>query len=265
MIPTARRALFGAAAALVVAACVDLGGPQDGVVSISNLKLPYPSVVLGDLMRDSLGNPSPISITAFGANGEPITGEPSTFVALDTSVSVDADGTIHGLFRDSLGGRVVAGAGGLQTPPQRVIVTIAPTSVAMDDRATTIPFVNTEPDTSKNTNWSDSLIVTVRGAGGAAAQGYVVTFSLVEMPDAEVAGTLTAYIGDGTARTAPRDTTDTKGIAARRVILRQSAVANAIRNGSRTDSAIVRASVKYLGADIPGSPVTFYVPVFKKP
>jgi hypothetical protein len=59
--------------------------------------------------------------------------------------------------------------------------------------------------------------------------------------------------------------TDTKGIASRRVVLRQLAVDTSIRSGSRRDSVIVRATVKYLGADVPGSPVTFYVPVFKKP
>ena len=265
MTAKARRALLGAAAAVTIAACVELGGPKDGVVAISNLKLPSPSVVLGDLMRDSLGNPSPISITAFGSNGEPIPGEPTTFVALDTTVKIDPDGTIRGVTIDTLGGRVVAGAGGLQTPPQRVIVTIAPTTATRDPRVTTIQFVNTEPDTSKNTNWSDSLKLVVTGAGGAPAQGYIVTYSLVETPDPEVAGTPTAYVGDDNARTAWRDTTDTKGVAVRRVILRQSAVATAIRNNSRSDSVIVRATVKYLGADIPGSPVTFYVPVFKKP
>jgi hypothetical protein len=259
-----RRALFGAAVAIVVAACVELGGPSEGVVSISNLTLPYPSVVIGDLMRDSLGNPSPVTITAFGSNGEAIPGEAVSFFALDTTLRIDADGTIHGLFRDSVGGRVVAGAGGLQTPPHRVIVTIAPTTVEKGTDPTTIQFVVTEPDTSKSTNWSPALILTVRGATGPA-QGYVVTYSLVETPDAEVAGTPTAYIGDESARTMPRDTTDTKGIASRRVVLRQTAIAEATRAGAKQDSVIVRATVKYLGADVPGSPVQFVVPIFKKP
>jgi len=260
-----RRALFGATAVIVVAACVELGGPKAGVVSISNLKLPSPSVVAGDLMRDSLGAPSPVSITAFGSNGEAIAGEPITYVALDPTVTIDDDGTIHGVSKDTLGGRIVAGAGGLQTPPLRVVVTIAPTTVTKSPAATSIQFVNTEPDTSKNTNWSDPLVLTLTGAAGALAQGYIVTYSLMETPDPEVAGTPTAYIGDDTAKPMSRDTTNTKGEASRRVILRQSAVATATRSGSKTDSVIVRATVKYLGADIAGSPVTFIVPVFKKP
>jgi hypothetical protein len=263
MTPKGRRALLGATA-VIIAAC-ELGGPHSGVVSISNLKLPFPSVVVGDLMRDSLGTPSPLTITAFGANGEPIVGEPVTFVALDSTVTIDPDGTIRGVTRDTLGGRIVAGAGGLQTPPQRVIVTIAPTTVTPSPDPTAIQFINTEPDTSKNTNWSPGLVLTVTGAAGAAAQGYIVTYSLIETPDPEVPGTPTAYIGDDSARPTARDTTDTKGVSSRRVILRQTAIAFATRDGSRTDSVIVSASVKYLGADIPGSPVQFIVPIGKKP
>jgi hypothetical protein len=261
---TGRRALFGATVAIVVAGCaIELGGPKDGVLSITNLKLPYPSVVVGDLMRDSLGNPSPLSIKAFGANGEEQAAVP-VFVALDTTVTIDSDGTIHGITKDTLGGRIVASAGGLQTPPQRVIVTIAPTSAVINSPATSIQFVPTEPDTTKNTNWSEPLIVKVTGSA-EPAQGYVVTYSLVETPDPEVAGTPTAYIGDDAARAMPRDTTDTKGLASRRVILRQVALASATRSGSKSDSIIVRASVKYLGNEVPGSPMEFVVPVSKKP
>lgn len=258
-----RRALCGAAV-VIVAAC-ELGGPKSGVVSITNLKLPSPSVVIGDLMRDSLGAPSPVSITAFGSNGEPIPGEPITYIALDTTITIDESGTIRGVTRDTIGGRIVAGAGGLQTPPLRVIVTVAPTTVTKSASATTIEFVNTELDTTKSTNWSDSLKLTVTGAGGAPAQGFVVTYSLVETPDPEVPDTPTAYIGDETAKRMPRDTTDARGVSSRRVILRQSAVAISTRNGARQDSVIVDATVKYLGTDVPGSPVRFIIPLIKKP
>ena len=62
----------------------------------------------------------------------------------------------------------------------------------------------------------------------------------------------------------PRDTTSNTGVSSRRVILRQAAVATAVREGTRTDSVIVRASVKYLGADVPGTPIQFVVPISKK-
>jgi hypothetical protein len=171
---------------------------------------------------------------------------------------------VRGVTIDTLGGRVVGGAGGLQTPPHRVIVTIAPTTAIKSSDPTTIQFVAAAPDTQTNTNWSPPLVLTVQGAAGAKAQGYVVTYTLVETPDAEVAGTPTAYIGDDAARAMPRDTTNTLGVASRRVVLRQSAIATDVRAG-RPDSVIVRATVKYLGADVPGSPVDFIVPISRKP
>jgi hypothetical protein len=260
---TAASLALGMTLALV--ACVELGGPKDGVVSISSLRLPYPSVVVGDIMRDSLGVAAKVSITAFGASGDTLASEPITYIALDSTVRIDADGTIHGITKDTLGGRVLAGAGALQTSPQRVIVTIAPTTAAKGADPTTIQFVNTTPDTSNNSNWSPGLVVKLTGASGAAAQGYVVTYSLVSTPDPAVAGTPTAYLADDAAKPMARDTTDTKGESSRRVVLRQSAIATNIRDGSRPDTVIVRATVKYLGTDVPGSPVQFVVPVSKKP
>jgi hypothetical protein len=260
-----RRALLFVATGLWMSACVELGGPKEGVVSISSLLLPYPSIVVGDVMRDSLGVATPLTITAFGADGEPLTAERITLIAIDTTVKFNADGTLLGVAKDTLGGRVVAGAGALQTAPQRVIVTIAPTTATKSADATTIQFVNTTPDTTNNSNWSSPLVLTVTGAAGAGAQGYVVTYSLVATPDPAVAGTPTAYLGEDATKPWSRDTTDTKGVASRRVILRQSAIATNIRDGSRPDTVIVRATVKYLGADVPGSPVQFIVPVSKKP
>jgi hypothetical protein len=258
-----RRVLFGAALVGVIA-CVELG-PSGGVGAISNLELPYPSVVLGDLLRDSLGNPSPLHITVFGANGDTLANEPVTFIALDTSVTVDADGTVHGVFLDTLGGGIVGGAGGIQTPPQRVIVTIAPTAATAKPDPTVIQFVNTDPDTTKASNWSSPMALALTGADGALAQGYVVAYAIVESPDAVAAGAPTAFIGNDAGRRMPRDTTDTKGVASRRVILIQSNVATDVRDGSRPDSVIVEATVKYLGADVAGSPVQFVVPVSRNP
>jgi hypothetical protein len=263
MTGVARRALTACAVAGIAAACIELGGPQEGVVSISNLRLPYPSVVIGDLLRDSLGQPAPLFIRAFGANGDTLVSELLEFIALDSTISVDSDGTVHGLLRDSIGARVVAGAGGLQTPPQRIVVTYAATEAVKSGAPAAIVFDAALPDTSEKGNWSTALELTLNGEGGAA-QGYVVTYELAETPTPREPGVPTAYVADETGRAVTRDTTDIKGIASRIVVLRQSAIEDAVRAGSRSDTIIVRATVKYLGADVPGSPVDFIVPVSAK-
>lgn len=260
-----RRALAIGVGLAVFGGCIELGGPKNGVVSITNLRLPYPSVVIGDLLRDSLGVPTPLSITAFGADGETLSTEAVAFLALDSSLSVASDGSVRGLVRDSIGGRVVASAGALQTPPQRIIVTIAPTLAAKSTAATAIVFDNTKPDSTEKQNWSPALEVVITGAGAAFAQGYVVNYELLDTPPPREAGAPTAYVTDESNRRAPRDTTDTRGIVSRRVVLRQSAVEDALRSGAKSDTIVVRASVKYLGAAVPGSPIDFIVPVSKKP
>jgi hypothetical protein len=264
MTRAARRALVACAVLGLAVACVELGGPKEGVVAISNLRLPYPSVVIGDLLRDSLGVATPLRIAAFGPNGDSLNAEPITFVALDTTISVDADGFVRGRFRDSVGGRVVAGAGGLQTPTHRIIVTFAPTGTTKSAAATAIAFDAALPDTSEKQNWSPALELTLTGDAGAP-QGYVVTYSLERTPAPKVAGTPTAFIADAAGKPMPRDTTDTKGVASRIVVLRQAAVEDPLRAGTKTDTIIVRATVKYLGTDVPGSPVEFIIPVSRKP
>lgn len=258
-----RRALGAAATLAAIAGCLELGGPKSGVVAISNLLLPYPSVVIGDLMRDSLGNPGPLSITAFGPDGNPIAGEPVVFITLDSTITVDPDGTVRGILRDSIGGRVVGGAGSLQTPAQRIIVTYPAELATKGAAPTAIVFDSALPDSTEKQNWSPALALLLTGAG-KTAQGYVVTYSIVESPTPAGAAP-TAYVADESGRAMPRDTTDAQGVASRRVIFRQAAAEAALRAGTKSDTIIVRATVKYLGADVPGSPVNFIVPVSKKP
>jgi hypothetical protein len=42
-------------------------------------------------------------------------------------------------------------------------------------------------------------------------------------------------------------------------------VTDALRAGQTADSIVVRATVKYRGLDVPGSPIDFTIPVSRKP
>jgi len=65
------RTLGFAAAAVLLLSC-DLSVAPGGVYSISKLLLPSPGMVIGDTMRDSLGNAAPLRVLAFSVTGDSI-------------------------------------------------------------------------------------------------------------------------------------------------------------------------------------------------
>jgi hypothetical protein len=269
-------ALVAVVTAVTAVACSDIFGSasRSPIASISALSLPYPTVVVGDVMRDSLGQPAPVSIQAYDANGNVVTNQVPTFTVLDatkstlaTSVQVDSNGVVHGLVRDTLGARVFAGFGTLTAPAQRVIVSVAPTKAARTPGTPVISFVDSVTDTLRMSNWSTpALGLMLTDANGLPAQGFVVTYGVTRFPTPLNPGDQAAYIGDNAGKPSDRDTTKSNGIAGRLVVLRQGKLDTvSVRRGLRTDTIIVRATVKYNGVDVSGTPINFVIPVQKKP
>jgi hypothetical protein len=267
-----------AAVAIITAvtglACSDILGSasRSPIASISALSLPYPTVVIGDVMRDSLGVTAPVSIQAFDASGKLVTDQSPQFTILDattntlaSTVQIDQSGIVHGIARDTVGARVFASFGTLTAPAQRVFVSVAPTKAAQTPGPWEISFVDTIPDTLTATNWSPPLALTLSDANGIGAQGFVVTYAVTRYPAPQTAGDTAAYIGDDAGKPSGRDTTDLKGVASRRVVLRQRVLADSVRAGTHVDTIIVRATVRYNGVDVPGTPLDYIVPVMKKP
>ena len=240
---------LAAATALAVAACVDVSSPK-GVASISALLLPSPSVVIGDVMRDSTGAPAPLRVVAFDGQGQPVAGLTPEFFVLDRGAHVDATGMFFG---DSLTTvHVVGTVGGLQTGPATVPVTVAPDSVAKFGSVDTLR-AHITGDTTQNV--SNPLGVTVTGAGNVGAAGFLVRYRVVYAPPPSAGKDSTVYIGDLSSRPTSVDTTDAAGHAVRRrVVVRVNAL------GAVLDSVVVTASVQYKGAPLRGSPVRFVIP-----
>lgn len=255
-------------------ACSDIFGSatRNPVASISALSLPYPTVVVGDVMRDSLGAAAPVSIQAFDTRGNLVTDQSPQFTvlagttsALSTSIQVDQNGFVHGLARDTVGSRLFAGFGTLTAPPQRVLVSVAPTSATKTVAIWEIDFDPLVSDTLTLSNWSAPLQVALADAGGTPAQGFIITYAVTRFPSPRASGDQAAYIGDDAGKPSARDTTDVKGLAGRRVVLRQLSLADSVRAGTKIDTIVVRATVKYNGADVAGTPIDYVVPVKKKP
>lgn len=263
-------------AAPVAIGCSELLGSAstDKIASISALGLPYPTVVVGDTMRDTLGVATPVTITAFDVDGKAVTTEAPHFTILDattstvaTTVQVDQNGYVHGLALDPVGARVYAGFGTLIAPVQRITVSVAPTTATKSAATTEIVFDITTTDSTVQTNWSPPLELTLRNGAGTAALGFIVTYAITRSPAPKAANDPpTAFLVNDVGKASSRDTTNLAGVAGRRVILRQLAIGNdSVRAGLITDTIIVRATAKYNGLAIAGTPVDYVIPLKKKP
>lgn len=262
---TRRRGLLAALAASAAVACIDMSAPGNGVLSISDVQLPSPSVVVGDVMRDSLGNPAPLTVTGFDPAGHAITTDTPTFVVTGRGMHLGSDDVLVG---DSIGtSSVIGDLLGLQSQAAPVVITFPPDSVSAS-RADTLHVVITS-DTLR----SGDLTVTLTGhnrAGPTAgpetggAQGFVVRYAIVHAPESFKADSSTTFLTDG-VRASAVDTTDASGVASRKAAVILHLLANQnLLSGSARDSIIVDATVNGRGANVlPASVVRFIIPVSK--
>jgi hypothetical protein len=253
--------------AIAESGCVDTSSPS-GAAAISAITFPSPSVVVGDVMRDSLGAPAPVRVAAFDGAGNPIVNATITFVALTPTIAIDADGTLHGLALDSLGAQLVAGVGSLQGPIARIFVTVKPDQVTGGGNVANLTFPkNGGQGPADSLVTSLPLTVTVTNALTAhGAQGIIVTFDVVSAPLALSTALPTTFVADDIGRVSQRDTTDIRGVASRHVVLLHRRLGDAgLLNGTSIDSIVVRATVRYGGFDLPGTPLVFKIPVTRQP
>ncbi|NUS95816.1 MAG: hypothetical protein HOQ11_00245, partial [Gemmatimonadaceae bacterium] len=144
-----RRAGVLALALLAGVSCTDLPSDPNTPFSVEFRPAASPSVVLGDEMRDSLGNVAPLQAIAFNVKGDTIRGAPVRYYlarnAADTlppPVTVDS---ITGLVTASSAPtdatrsfRVYAQVGGLQSVAETLYVTRRPDLMKKVDSVVTL-------------------------------------------------------------------------------------------------------------------------------
>jgi hypothetical protein len=87
-----RRAVLGAAAAAFTAiSCAEFGTGVGDISYIAFTGVPYPALIAGDSMRDSLGDAAPFTASAYDAAGRLIVDADFTFFTLDTGVVIGTD------------------------------------------------------------------------------------------------------------------------------------------------------------------------------
>lgn len=248
---------------LLLPACLELSAPTDGIESISALITPYPAVVAGDTLRDSLGVARRLDVVAFTGRGDTVRNpeglqffivdpEPRARIEDGYLIAGDAAGAVQ----------VVGQIPGLRTPAVTLQVTPEPTLVRAElgggGDTVTLPVkrYGLVPTVT-----SDPLTVRVTGGPGdaSAVNGWLVRYRITRRPEGVTSTALVAYLADDQNRAIRGDSlsgldTTSAGTAARRIILRPDSLARV------TDTVIVEARVHYRGLPVAGSPVVFRVP-----
>ncbi len=229
-------------------------------VAIAFDSLPYPSVVTGDTLRDSLGRVAPLHALAFNSAGALIVNPAITYIALDTGLTIDPTGIVTAQIRNGLV-RVVASVNGLQSVPCTLAVSRRPDNV-IATRVTDTTLAYTIPDsaTANVTPLLGVRVVTNDTSGGiTGTQGWLVSYQTWWQGRALAPSdtTLASLWSEGTTITAV-DTTAADGSAGRRLRVRSLLLP------LTPDSFVVLATVRYRGASVRGSPVRFVIRIHHK-
>jgi hypothetical protein len=226
-------------------ACGDINGSSTSVLSLQFDSLASPSVVIGDTLRDTLGNVALPVVRAFNFSGDEIPSPPIWFQSPDSGVTVDSvTGTIVGDSLRSTQARIIATVAGLQAI-QKLDVTLRPDLIAAEHGVDSLSY--SLLDTTVNV----SPALTVKLTHGTApndsvVKSYIVSFSIVSQSDPQLA----QLVNDG-GRPSLVDTTNADGIAGRAIRLHPLF----LTSSNQVDSVIVNATAKYRGAPVAGSPV----------
>ena len=249
------------AAPTVWSACLDFSTSPDELMYLTFDRLPFPSVVAGDTLRDSTGVAATLTARAFAASGDQIQGAPLRFYALgDTSDALDVDSTTGRVVSEVAPPqalRVIASLAGVQSPPLTLNITKRPDSLAVDVARDTINYSLLD----STLNFSDQLAVKVLHNDSltfySGVTGWVVRYTLERETD-----TVSASIVDDQNRRVSTsrhglfhiDTTTSDGVAGRKLRIEPGPPLN-----PTLDSVAVRVDATYRGLPIAGSPARIVV------
>lgn len=242
-----------------VTACHDttVGAGRAAAVSLDTI--PYPSIVAGDSLRDSLGVARPFKGTAYGDNGAPIPGFIVKYRVLDSGVVLDSlTGYAVADTARSTPIRILADAGGLQTAPAQIFVVPRPDTIFADSAIDTLhySFFDTSAVISSGLSITVGHKVTPTVTNPATyipVQAYLVSYRMIYPTDATL-----ARIVDGVGHPSNVDTTGSDGRAHPNIRFRPLAIQDSTHF---VDSVVVLATVRSRGDSIPPSPIRLVVQV----
>ncbi len=252
-------------AAAVAAGCAQIGTDPDVPASIEALPLPFPSIAIGDVLRDTLGVEQPLRAVLRNVRGDIIADAPVRWLyvqyARDSALEVDSvTGHIRALSLPTGTAQVAARYASSLQILLPIRVTNAPDTAFRADSAHLVGFV---PDTGRLGADSNSVAVTVRLQYRNAtnvlqnADHWLVRFTVVRPANLANDTTAAVFLMDDNRRPSQLDTT-TAGLASRRVRVRPLQFP---ATGVDVDTVEVEAMVMRQGVPVPGAPIRILVPV----
>jgi hypothetical protein len=214
-------------------------------------------VAAGDTLRDSLGKVTPLRVTAYGRDNNPISNVSATFLvtSLPAVVTVDAKGVVTAI--DSLRTvRIVARIGDrLQTTEASLEVVAQPDSMT----------VTSASDSLTGTPAKKPLQLTVTGlrrGSRVPVNGVIVRYRIVAVNGTNAFDSLNVFLVDNAGaplRNSVTTAIDTSksGISSRTLTVANPAGVNTIE--------VLASARSFKGQALKGSPLRFTVPVKKGP
>jgi hypothetical protein len=215
-----RRYLLGIA--LVGAACTSPGTDPNAVEAIRFDGAEYPSIVVGDSLRDSLGVVQRVRAVGLNFKGEEVPGAAFVFSSPDTNLRLTTDGRVfaRSAKTDGTPTRIFATVGSLQSVPDSLFTAPRADSIKAAVDADTVFGAQVSKTEFAFSVFGD----TVAKKPKVAVQGWLVSFrlryrgQLVPVTDPDV---YTATLPSPTQVVRSFvDTTDASGRAGRHVVLR---------------------------------------------
>jgi len=261
-----------AAAVFGAAACAEVGTGPEVPASIELPPFAFPTVVVGDTLRDENGVVAPIRAIVRNARGEELAdARPSYLYAdflRDTAFLVDTTSGVIVARKAVAQGRIAARIGSSLQVIRNLIATVRPDTA----RAGEVPpelVVSLLPDTGRaraegnTTREIPVLVRNLQGSTPAPVQGWLVRFRLVKPANPDNDTTQVVFLVDDQLRPSTLDTTGADGSAGRRVRVRAAQFPVPNGNARVDDTVVVEATLRYKGQVVPGAPVRLIAPVIR--
>jgi hypothetical protein len=251
-------------------ACLDVSSPVSGILAITPVLLPTPSVVVGDVSRDTTGAPARLRVIAFGPLGDTVKDVNVVFIAIDSTQQLTVDsltGLAHGGSMPSSLARVVArvtpgnGKGVIQTLSVPLPVVPKPVS-ATKDTDFSFTFDPGVTDTLSTALVSPAMNVTVHGTADTTIQSYVVSYQIARRPPSKD-GKPTIVIYDRSGNDSTVAVTGPGGLASRQLRVRVASVSDSLRLGLVADTVVVKVHVRYQDTFLPVTAADSFVIVVR--